>query len=179
MGAIMKISKQGLAIIKRFEGLELDAYMPTPNDVPTIGYGHTKTAKMGMTITARGADMLLKQDLAWVETSVNKHVKVALTQPQYDALCSFVYNLGATNFRRSTLLKRLNEGNFAAAADEFPRWNKQGKKVLRGLTHRRAAERELFISEPSVTTLTGPQGPTGGLLASLIALLMALFKNRS
>ena len=175
----MKISTQGLELIKRFEGLRLQAYMPTPIDVPTIGYGHTKTAKLGMTITARGAEMLLKQDLAWVEAAVNKHVKVTLTQPQYDALCSFVYNLGATNFRRSTLLKRLNEGNFAAAASELPRWNKQGKRVLRGLTHRRAAERELFISEPSVTTLTGPQGPTGGLLASLMALLGALLKNRS
>ena len=175
----MKISKQGLDLIKRFEGLELDAYMPTPNDVPTIGYGHTKTAKLGMTITARGAEVLLKHDLAWVEAAVNKHVTVVLTQPQYDALCSFVYNLGATNFRRSTLLKRLNEGNFAAAANELPRWNKQGKRVLRGLTHRRAAERELFISEPSVTTLTGPQGPVGGFLEALIAFLVALLKNRS
>lgn len=175
----MKISTQGLELIKRFEGLRLQAYMPTPIDVPTIGYGHTKTAKIGMKITEKGAVALLKQDLAWVETAVNKHVKVTLTQPQYDALCSFVYNLGATNFRRSTLLKRLNEGNFAAAANELLRWDKQGKQVLRGLTRRREAERELFISKPSVTTLTGPQGPTGGLLASLMALLGALLKNRS
>lgn len=174
----MKISTQGLDLIKQFEGLRLQAYMPTPIDIPTIGYGHTKTAKIGMKITEKGADMLLKQDLAWAETAVNKHVKVALTQPQYDALCSFVYNLGATNFRRSTLLKRLNEGNYTEASKELLRWDKQGKKVLRGLTRRREAERSLFISEPSVTTLTGPQGPTGGLLAALIAFLTALLKNR-
>ena len=175
----MNISKQGLDLIKQFEGLRLQAYIPTPDDVPTIGYGHIRTAKMGMKITEKGAVALLKQDLAWVEAAVNKHVKVALTQPQYDALCSFVYNLGATNFRRSTLLKRLNEGNYTAAANELPRWNKQGKQVLRGLTRRREAERALFISKPSVTTLTGPQGPTGGLLASLTAFLSALIKNRS
>ena len=175
----MNISKQGLDLIKRFEGLELDAYMPTPIDVPTIGYGHTKTAKMGMRITARGAEELLKQDLAWVEKGVNKHVNVPLTQPQYDALCSFVYNLGTTNFRRSTLLKRLNAGKYAEAANELPRWNKQGKRVLRGLTHRREAERALFVSKPSATKPAAPQGPTGGLLASLIALLGALLKNRS
>lgn len=175
----MKISKQGLDLIKTFEGLRLQAYMPTPVDVPTIGYGHTKTAKLGMVITKAGADALLVHDLAWVEKAVNKEVKVALTQPQYDALCSFVYNLGATNFRSSTLLKRINAGRYSDAANELLRWDKQGKKVLRGLTRRREAERELFISEPSVTTLTGPQGPTGGLLAAFIALLMALFKNRS
>ena len=175
----MNIGKQGLDLIKRFEGLELDAYMPTPIDVPTIGYGHTKTAKMGMKITERGAEELLKQDLAWVEKAVNKHATVPLTQPQYDALCSFVYNLGATNFRRSTLLKRLNEGKYVEAADELLRWNKQGKKVLRGLTRRREAERALFMSKPSATKPATPQGALAALISSLTALLGALLKNRS
>lgn len=170
----MKIGKQGLDLIKSFEGLELKAYMPTPIDVPTIGYGHTKTAKMGMKITEAGAEALLKQDLAWVEAVVNKSVTVPLTQPQYDALCSFVYNLGGTNFKRSTLLKKLNNKAYSDAADELLRWDKQGSKVLRGLTRRREAERALFLSEPDATTSVPTQGP----LAALLAALMAIFSNR-
>ena len=170
----MKIGKQGLDLIKTFEGLRLQAYMPTPNDVPTIGYGHTKTAKLGMKITEKGAHQLLKQDLAWVERAVNKRVTVPITQAQYDALCSFVYNLGETNFSKSTLLKRLNNKRYAEAADELLRWDKQGSKVLRGLTRRREAERALFLSEPDATTSMPTQGP----LAALLAALMAIFSNR-
>jgi len=174
----MKISKQGLDLIKTFEGLRLQAYMPTPNDVPTIGYGHTKTAKLGMVITKAGADMLLVHDLAWVEKAVNKGVKAPLTQAQYDALCSFVYNLGATNFNSSTMLKRINAGRYADAANELLRWNKQGKTVLRGLTLRREAERALFLSGGSTPTKeTG--GALAGLIGALIALLAKLLKNRS
>ena len=170
----MKIGKQGLELIKTFEGLELEAYMPTPIDVPTIGYGHTKTAKMGMKITEAGAEALLKQDLAWVESVVNKNVTAPLTQPQYDALCSFVYNLGGTNFKRSTLLKKLNNKDYKGAADELLRWDKQGSEVLRGLTHRREAERALFLSEPVATTPAHTKGP----LAAILAALVAIFTNR-
>jgi len=170
----MKIGKQGLEMIKSFEGLKLHAYLPTPDDVPTIGYGHTKTAWLGMTITEKQAEALLKKDLGWVEAVVAKNVTVPLTQPQYDALCSFVYNLGGTNFKRSTLLKKLNNKDYRGAADELLRWDKQGSKVLRGLTRRREAERALFLSEPSATTQT----PTQGLLAALLAALMAILKNR-
>lgn len=170
----MKIGKQGLEIIKEYEGLRLHAYMPTPIDVPTIGYGHTKTAYLGMKITEKGAEALLKQDLGWVEAVVNKNVTVPLTQPQYDALCSFVYNLGGTNFKRSTLLKKLNNKAYREAADELLRWDKQGSKVLRGLTRRREAERALFMSEPNATSPAPTQGP----LAALLAALMAILKNR-
>lgn len=175
----MNIGKQGLDMIKSFEGLELTAYMPTPIDVPTIGYGHTKTAYMGMKITKRGAEELLKQDLAWVEASVNKNVKVDLTQAQYDALCSFVYNLGSTNFKRSTLLKRLNEGKYEDAANELLRWNRQGPNVLRGLSRRREAERALFMSNPSATIPKAPTEAVGGLLVALMAAMATLFKRRS
>lgn len=132
-------------LIKESEGLRLKAYLPTPNDVWTIGYGHTKTAKPGMKITQRGAEELLKHDLAWVEAALARYVKVPLNQNQYDALASFVYNLGATNFKNSTLLKKLNAGDYRGAADQLPRWNKQKGKVLRGLTIRRAKERDLFL----------------------------------
>ena len=133
-------------LIKESEGLRLEAYLPTPNDVYTIGYGHTKTAKKGMVITLVGAEALLLHDLAWVEAALKKHVKVPLTQNQYDALASFVYNLGETNFKNSTLLKMLNKGDYQGAADQLPRWNKQKGKVLKGLTIRRNHERDLFLS---------------------------------
>ena len=131
-------------LIKEAEGLRLEAYLPTPNDVWTIGYGHTKTAKPGMRITKAGAEKLLLHDLAWVEATIDKYVKVPLNQNQYDALASFIYNVGATAFRRSTLLKLLNAGDYEGAAEQFPRWNKQKGKVLRGLTARRQKEKTLF-----------------------------------
>jgi GH24 family phage-related lysozyme (muramidase) len=139
------IGKEGLELIKKWEGLRLTAYLPTPNDVWTIGYGHTKTAKRGMTITEKQAEDLLKGDLAWVEEALARNVKVPLKQNQYDALASFVYNLGEGNFRSSTLLKLLNAGDYDGAADQLLRWNKQKGKVLRGLTNRRMEERALFL----------------------------------
>jgi len=141
----MRIGKEGLELIKKWEGVKLTAYMPTPNDVWTIGYGHTKTARPGMTITLEKAEELLVQDLEWVQEALAEHVKVPLNQNQYDSLASFVYNLGETNFASSTLLRKLNAGDYLGAADQLPRWNKQKGKVLRGLTSRRAEERSLFL----------------------------------
>lgn len=144
--SIHDMSLGNVELIKESEGLRLTAYLPTPNDVWTIGYGHTKTAKPGMRITKAGAEELLKHDLAWVEEALKQYVKVPLTQNQYDALASFVYNLGASNFKRSTLLKLLNKGNYQGAADQLLRWDKQKGKVLRGLTIRRNHERDLFLT---------------------------------
>ncbi len=136
---------KNIEMIKKHESLRLDAYLPTPNDVWTIGYGHTKTAKPGMKITAAKAEELLCGDLAWVEASIAKNVKVPLTQNQYDALASLIYNIGATAFAKSTLLKMLNQGDYHGAADQFLRWDKQKGKTLRGLTRRREEERMLFL----------------------------------
>jgi lysozyme len=137
------ISGVGLDLIKQFEGLRLEAYQDSVG-VWTIGYGHTKTAKQGMRITERGAEDLLRHDLEWVEQVIKSKVTVSLEQHQYDALCSFIYNLGGTNFGKSTLLKRINAGDFEGAANEFPKWNKAGGKVLNGLTRRRKQEQKLF-----------------------------------
>lgn len=142
---IRSISAEGLDLIKRYEGLRLRAYLPTPNDVWTIGYGHTKTAKQGMVITEEEAEKLLIRDCRWVEEALAEHVKVPLKQNQFDALASFVYNLGETNFAKSTLLRKLNGGDYLGAADQLLRWNKQGSTVLAGLTRRRKEERELFL----------------------------------
>ena len=131
-------------LIKESEGLRLKAYLPTPNDVWTIGYGHTKTAEKGMSITKAGAEALLLHDLAWVETAIDTYVQVPLNQNQYDAIASFIYNVGATAFRKSTMLKLLNAGDYEGAANQFPRWNKQKGKVLNGLTKRRQEEKTLF-----------------------------------
>lgn len=137
---------KNVELIKESEGLRLKAYLPTPNDVYTIGYGHTKTAEKGMVITLAGAEALLLHDLQWVETAIDTYVQVPLNQNQYDALTSFIYNIGGTAFRKSTLLKKLNQKDYNGAANELLRWDKQKGKVLRGLTKRRQLEKDLFLS---------------------------------
>lgn len=132
-------------VIKKHEGLRLEAYLPTPNDVWTIGYGHTHTTTKGMRITEAQAEKLLYRDLAWAEDAVNDFVSVPLTQDQFDALVSFVFNVGAGAFVKSTLLRLLNSGDYKGAAQQFLRWNRQKGKVLNGLTRRRQEEMELFL----------------------------------
>lgn len=136
--------------IKKHEALRLRAYLPTPNDVWTIGYGHTATARPGMVITEEEAERLLRLDLGWVRQVIATKVRVPLTQEQYDALASFIFNVGGANFAKSTMLRKLNAYDYVGAANEFPRWNKQKGKVLRGLTRRRAEERELFLKGTKV-----------------------------
>lgn len=149
----MITSEKGIRLIKLFEGCRLTAY-PDPGtggDPWTIGYGWThpvdgKPVRPGMTIDEVTADRLLKTGLVGYENDVLKVVRVKLTQGQFDALVSFAYNVGSRALSTSTLLKKLNTGDYAGAADEFLRWNKAGGKVLNGLTRRREAERALFLS---------------------------------
>ena len=133
-------------IIKKHEGLRLEAYLPTPNDVWTIGYGHTHTTKQGLKITEGQAESLLRKDITWVEKAVNTLVVVPLTQNQFDALSSLVFNIGEGAFSSSTLLRLLNAGDYEGAANQFLRWNKQKGVALKGLTKRREEERKLFRS---------------------------------
>jgi len=139
----MHTSQKGLDLIKSFEGLRLSAYR-CPADIPTIGYGTTSGVKMGDTITKERAEEMLREDVKRFEDQVLRLVKVPLTQGQFDALTSFVYNLGPGNLSNSTLLRLLNAGDYKGAAAQFDRWNKAGGKVLAGLARRRAAERALF-----------------------------------
>tara|TARA_R110000782_G_scaffold15142_4_gene44443 strand:+ start:291 stop:803 length:513 start_codon:yes stop_codon:yes gene_type:complete len=136
-------------LIQKHEALRLEAYMPTPHDKPTIGWGHTGTTKMGMKISMEQALALFRMDLTWVRKVIKGRVKVPLTQQQYDALASFIFNLGGANFKSSTMLKLLNAYDYVGAANEFPKWNKQRQNgklvVLGGLTKRRAEERALFL----------------------------------
>jgi len=141
----MQTSNNGINLIKRFEGLRLEAYRDSVG-IPTIGYGHTHGVKMGDVITGAQADAFLREDLQVAELTINTNVKVKLTQGQFDALASFVFNLGSGNFVKSTLLKKLNTGDYAGAADEFGKWVNAGGKKSPGLVKRRAAEREVFLT---------------------------------
>ena len=140
------ISQQGLELIKRYEGFSPKRYI-CPAGKPTIGYGHVMAENEDIPeeISHEEANKLLLRDVAVAENTVNRLIDADLTQSQFDALVSFTFNLGAAALARSTLRKRLNEGDFKAAASEFPRWVYAGGKVLDGLVKRRFAEAELFL----------------------------------
>ena len=143
IGILMKLGERGTEILKYFEGCKLTAYQDSVG-VWTIGYGHTKGVYDGMTITQDQAEQMLLSELEEYEGYIENMVTVPLTQNQFDALVVWIYNLGPTNFKNSTLLKELNAGNYNAAGQEITRWNKAGGKVLAGLVKRREAEAELF-----------------------------------
>lgn len=143
------LSDGGLLLIQGFEGLRLKAYDDGVG-VWTIGFGTIKypngvKVKKGDVCTKEQASEYMRHDLATFIKAVNKLVKVPVNQNQFDALVSLIYNIGETNFSNSTLLKKLNAGDYAGAANQFPAWNKAKGKVLQGLVNRRAAEREYFL----------------------------------
>jgi lysozyme len=145
----MRINDRGLQLVKHFEGVRLTAYAD-PVGILTIGYGHTgPDVRRGMTITIAQADSLLRSDLGTAETAVVALARAPLTSDQASALVSFAFNLGRGNLAASTLLRKLNAGDPAAAADEFARWvhgTVRGEKVvLPGLVRRRREERNLFL----------------------------------
>ena len=139
----MEISQEGLSLIKKFEGCELEAYKCAAG-VWTIGYGSTNNVNEGMEISQERADMLLLEDVEVFEESVNKLVEAPLEQNQFDALVSWTFNLGSTNLKNSTLLKVLNDKDYDGVPAQIKRWNKAGGKVLQGLIRRREAEALLF-----------------------------------
>ena len=139
----MKATDNCIQLIKRFEGLYLKAYF-CPAGVLTIGYGHTRGVKPGEEINELQAEIYLKEDVEACEIQLN-YLTLPINQHQFDALCSFIFNLGIGNFMQSTLLKKLKAGD-KTAADEILRWDKSGGKVLPGLTARRKAEYDLFCT---------------------------------
>tara|TARA_B100000214_G_C23940474_1_gene615454 strand:+ start:302 stop:751 length:450 start_codon:yes stop_codon:yes gene_type:complete len=141
----MQTSKEGIALIKKFEGCKLESYKCAAG-VWTIGYGSTNGVTEGMSISQERADMLLMEDIEKFENAVNDLVKVDLKQNQFDALVSWTFNLGPTNLKNSTLLKVLNSTHvdWADIPHQIQRWNKAGGKVLEGLVRRREAEALLF-----------------------------------
>jgi lysozyme len=139
----LKISQQGIDLIKKFEGLKLQSYL-CPAGVWTLGYGSTKNIRQGMTCTSEQAEALLRDDMRPFEAALYK-VYPSLSQLMFDALVSFSFNLGTGWMRRSGLKDMLDKQDYRAAADELLKWNKAGGKVLAGLTTRRSAERDLFL----------------------------------
>lgn len=137
------ISERAVALVKKFEGCKLKAYL-CPAGIPTIGFGHTHGVKMGERCTQEQADKWLLSDLNATERTINEFVTVKINQNQRDALASFIYNLGAGNFKNSTLCRKLNSGDYIGASAEFMKWIYADGKPLDGLVKRRTAERALF-----------------------------------
>jgi lysozyme len=156
-GGTLKLSSKGAALIKHFESCKepvpggFKAYND-PVGVLTIGWGHTNhhgTKFDQNSVWTQGqCDAEFLSDMVGFEAAVHRLVNVPLNQDQFDALVSFAYNCGEGNLEISTLRKKLNAGDFAGAANEFPRWNKAKGKVLAGLTRRRASEALLFRGIP-------------------------------
>lgn len=156
-----QISAEGLAHVKRWEGLRLDAYRDVAG-VWTIGYGHTGSpAAPGVTITEQEAEVLLRADLNTAETAVSQMVKVPLTEEQFASLVSFVFNVGTGAFAKSTLLEELNKGNYDEVPAQLQRWVFAGGKRTPGLVNRRAAEAGLwakgaYVNSASIEAVTPP-----------------------
>lgn len=142
----MKASKACYDLIKECEGCKLEAYLD-PVGIPTIGYGSTAGVKLGQKISEEEANLRLEESVRDCEGALKALVHVPLTQGQFDALISFIYNLGAGNLGRSTLLKKLNAGEYADVAKEFGKWIYAGGKKLPGLITRREREKRLFTGE--------------------------------
>ena len=139
----MNISKEGLSLIKKFEGCKLEAYRCAA-DVPTIAWGRTKDVKMGDTCNQEQADKWLEEEIVEYEDHVHKAVEMPLSQHQFDALVSWTYNLGPSNLNSSTMLKVLNQGDYEDVPAQIKRWNKASGVVKEGLIRRREAEALLF-----------------------------------
>lgn len=148
----MTTSDAGIRFIKSFEGFRASAYYNYAGEPWTIGYGHTRGVKEGDTCTLAEAESYLKDDLKEFEKAINSLVKVPLKQNQFDALVSFVFNIGTTAFKTSTLLNLLNEGRYQDVPSQLMRWNKVTEKIngvkhvrtVAGQTTRRKAESHLF-----------------------------------
>lgn len=156
-----QINAAGLALIKNSEGLRLSSYADAAG-VWTVGYGHTgNDVTPGMTISQTRAEELLRSDLARFELGVAATVKVPVSANQFAALVSLAYNIGLTAFGSSTLLRKLNAGDAAGAAEQFGQWTYAGGRSLAGLVARRQKERDLFLSD---------QAPPAGASVQVIPL---------
>lgn len=140
----MRISDKGINLIKQYEGCKLFAYRDSVG-VATIGYGHTKGVRMGQAITQKQADDFLREDITEAEKVLN-NMGINFTQNQFDALCSWIFNLGTGNFIHSTMAIRIGTGaGDEAITDELIRWHNAGGKPLLGLMRRRVAEANMFL----------------------------------
>ena len=143
--SIASISNEGLKLIKESEGFRTRKYLDAAGK-PTIGYGHLiKDGENLEEIDEAYAENLLREDVSTAENAIKRYVKVPINQNQYDALTSFVFNLGSKNFENSNLRKKLNSGDYTGASEELTRWVYAGGRKLKGLETRREKERKLFL----------------------------------
>ncbi len=150
----MKINSKGIELIKKFEGFSSIPYLCPANKL-TVGYGHVikhidaflfgDIRNLTEGVTKEQAEVILKSDLIFAENAVNKLIISALTENQFSALVSFVFNLGAGRLQSSTLRMKLNREDYEGATNEFLKWTRGGGRVLKGLVLRRNAEKELFL----------------------------------
>jgi lysozyme len=143
----MHINQTGLLLIADYEDFRPKPYDDGTGTI-TIGYGHTRSPVMPASVTEEEAKEMLVQDVQHFEQAVKRELLVAVNRNQFSALVSLTYNIGEGAFRNSTLLKKLNNQNFEAASNEFEKWTQGGGKELKGLVRRRAAERQLFMTQP-------------------------------
>ena len=148
----MVVSGVGIAALTGHEGLRTTGYLDSVG-IPTVCYGHTRTAVVGKQFSMEQCEALLNDDLAEFSATVNKYVEVPLSQPQFDSLVSFCYNVGSYACRTSTLFRTLNSGDYYGAANQFDRWKfAQGRDCTvranncYGVWNRRMAEKELFLA---------------------------------
>lgn len=143
---LMKISQKGIDLIKKFEGCKLQAYL-CPAGVWTIGVGHTKGVKKGMVITQQQAEMFLKDDITPIEGALN-YLGINFTQGQFDALCSWIFNIGMGSFNTSTMRKYIiAKKSDLEITDQMVKWVNAGGKPLLGLKKRRAEEANMFLGK--------------------------------
>lgn len=174
----MTINKAGLALIKEFEGFRANAYLD-PVGIPTIGYGTTSaagvgiTVKLGMRISEAQAEMYLSAAINKFAAQIDPLIKVPINENERAAFLSLAYNIGPGAFAKSSALRKFNEGDKQGAADAILLWNKAGGRVLAGLNRRRDAERALFLSPVISHSLPPKQSP----LAALLAFILSLFRK--
>lgn len=181
----MNINRDALNLIKAFEGFRAKAYLD-PVGIWTIGYGTTAAAGVGikpakgMVITEAEAEWYLQKAVEKFAAQIAPKITRPINDNQFGAFVSLAYNIGPSAFARSTALRKFNNGENLAAADAMLMWNKAGGKVLKGLTRRREAERQLFLTPVHLPPLDYVKTPTPnnswpGWLAGLIAALLSYF----
>lgn len=143
----LSLTAAGLISIATWEGFKGEAYIPVPGDVPTIGFGSTEGVRLGDTISVPAALNRLEKDVRVAEDAVRSCVTVPLLPHEFDAYVSLAYNIGKASFCGSTLVKKLNAGNYRGACEEIKRWHFAGGKRLKGLVDRRASEYKRCIGE--------------------------------
>lgn len=165
--ALFAVGSSALLLISQWEGRALTAYDDGVG-VQTVCHGHTRGVTRGMRATPGQCEAWLREDASYAGQAVGRCTTEPITQAQYDALVSLAFNIGGHAYCTSTLVKKLNAGDCLGAADQFPRWNKAGGQVLRGLVKRRADERARFVADcpivrpPAAMPAAGPAMSGGG-----------------